>query len=93
MTVKEPLNFFWQGSWICGKASGDAKPCGPHDMAPVYEKVLGIDRAKLEGENLWSLVRRLGLSYLADWKQGAKRKKVYIKGDEMKKTSLSGKQR
>ena len=29
------------------RASGDSRPCGPHDMAPIYESVFGINRSEL----------------------------------------------
>ena len=43
------------------RASGDWRPCGPHDMAPVYMSVFGIDSAELEDEKFVSRVRRSGL--------------------------------
>ncbi|KAH9909088.1 hypothetical protein F4778DRAFT_715277 [Xylariomycetidae sp. FL2044] len=39
------------------RASGDARPCGPHDLAPVYLEVFGIADAELRDERF---LRRLG---------------------------------
>lgn len=43
------------------KASGDARPCGPHDMVPVYCDVFGIGKANLKDERFLSRLRRSGL--------------------------------
>ncbi|KAI1380986.1 hypothetical protein F4677DRAFT_441315 [Hypoxylon crocopeplum] len=54
------INFF-----EARKASGDMRPCGPHDMSPVYESVFGITLAELNNERFQSRLRRQGLSTLA----------------------------
>ena len=43
------------------RASGDARPCGPHDMVPVYCSVLDIRKDDLKDENFLSRLRRSGL--------------------------------
>lgn len=43
------------------RASGDSRPCGPHDMAPIYEKVFNIEPSELRDENFPSRLRRSGL--------------------------------
>jgi hypothetical protein len=43
------------------RASGDARPCGPHDMVPVYTTVFGIDKRVLKDENFLGRLRRSGL--------------------------------
>ena len=43
------------------KASGDARPCGPHDMLPVYSSVCGISRHTLKGSKFQSRLKRSGL--------------------------------
>ena len=43
------------------KASGDARPCGPHDMVPVYGSIFGIPKEKLEDERFLARLRRSGL--------------------------------
>ena len=43
------------------RASGDSRPCGPHDMAPIYEGVFGIDRDELQEPNFVRRVTKFGL--------------------------------
>lgn len=43
------------------RASGDARPCGPHDMAPIYEAIFGIERGETDGERFLGRLRRSGL--------------------------------
>ncbi|KAL8704969.1 MAG: hypothetical protein Q9201_001915 [Fulgogasparrea decipioides] len=30
------------------RASGDARPCGPHDMFPIYSDIFGVSKDELE---------------------------------------------
>ena len=43
------------------KASGDSRPCGPHDMLPVYISVFGIRKEELQDERFLSRLRRSGV--------------------------------
>ena len=43
------------------QARGDHRPCGPHDLGPVYLECFGIDKAELQDEKFVSRVRRSGL--------------------------------
>jgi hypothetical protein len=43
------------------KASGDSRSCGPHDMAPVYQRVFGIEKEDIKDEKFLSRLRRVGL--------------------------------
>lgn len=43
------------------RASGDSRPCGPHDLAPIYEEVFAINRAELEEEGFLRRLRKHGL--------------------------------
>ncbi|KAI3331697.1 hypothetical protein HD806DRAFT_546059 [Xylariaceae sp. AK1471] len=43
------------------KASGDIRPCGPHDIAPLYESIFGISQTELEDDRFQSRLRRQGL--------------------------------
>ena len=43
------------------KASGDARPCGPHDLLPVYCDVFGISKEELRDEKFLSRLRRSGI--------------------------------
>ena len=55
--IKERLSNFYDKR----KASGDFRPCGPHDMVPVYLSVFGIPRGELEDERFLGRLRRSGL--------------------------------
>ena len=46
------------------KASGDARPCGPHDLVPIYTTVFDIQQSELKDEKLLSRLRRSGLGDL-----------------------------
>lgn len=46
------------------RASGDARPCGPHDMAPLYEAVFGILPDEMRDEKFLARLRRQGLPRL-----------------------------
>lgn len=65
--IKDQLATFFEKR----RASGDARPCGPHDMAPVYESVFGIHRKELLDEKFLSRVRRSGLCGLEETRQKA----------------------
>ena len=43
------------------KASGDARPCGPHDLVPIYGAIFGIPKDELEDERFLFRLRRSGL--------------------------------
>lgn len=44
------------------KASGDSRPCGPHDLVPIYLAAFGIAKEELLDERFLSRLRRQGLS-------------------------------
>lgn len=43
------------------KASGDIRPCGPHNIGPVYLECLGMDKTDHGDEKFLSRLRRSGL--------------------------------
>ncbi|KAH7249779.1 putative C6 transcription factor [Fusarium redolens] len=43
------------------RASGDARPCGPHHLAPLYAKFFGIDLEELKENKFLSRLRRSGI--------------------------------
>ncbi|KAL8644076.1 MAG: hypothetical protein Q9226_007947, partial [Calogaya cf. arnoldii] len=43
------------------KASGDARPCGPHDMLPIYLDVFKLKKGHLKDEKFLGRLRRSGL--------------------------------
>ena len=44
------------------KASGDVRPCGPHDLVPIFAAIFGIPKDELEDERFLVRLRRSGLS-------------------------------
>ncbi|ETS86969.1 hypothetical protein PFICI_00797 [Pestalotiopsis fici W106-1] len=48
------------------KASGDARPCGPHDIAPLYEAVFGIQQDEMRNEKFLARLQRQGLPRIED---------------------------
>ncbi|KAK7984207.1 D-xylulose reductase A [Apiospora arundinis] len=48
------------------KASGDARPCGSHDLAPIYETVFGVKKEEAQDEKFISRLRRQGLPPVED---------------------------
>lgn len=51
------------------RASGNSRPCGPHDMAPIYESVFGINRSELQDDNF---IRRVNKAWLPNSAEAAK---------------------
>lgn len=43
------------------RASGNSRPCGPHDMAPIYESVFGINSSELQDDNF---IRQVNKAWL-----------------------------
>ncbi|KAK4616176.1 hypothetical protein CLAFUW4_09736 [Fulvia fulva] len=61
-TIEELISTHFENFLEKRRASGDARPCGPHDMAPVYLSCFGIDKGEFEDEKFLSRLRRSGLS-------------------------------
>jgi hypothetical protein len=61
-TIEEAITSSLTNFFEKRRASGDARPCGPHDMAPVYRLCFGIDKAEIEDERFLSRVKRSGLA-------------------------------
>ncbi|KAK8043609.1 hypothetical protein PG993_006039 [Apiospora rasikravindrae] len=55
-----------KGATCKRKASGDARSCGPHDLAPIYEAVFGIEKEEVQDEKFLSRLRRQGLPSVED---------------------------
>lgn len=64
VTVKETIHHFLSDFFDKRKASGDARPCGPHDMIPIYGRVFGIQKEELKNERFLSRLRRSGIGDL-----------------------------
>ncbi|OAQ61982.1 C6 transcription factor [Pochonia chlamydosporia 170] len=43
------------------RASGDARPCGPHHLAPLYAELFGIRMEEVEDEKFLGRLRRQGV--------------------------------
>jgi hypothetical protein len=43
------------------RASGDARPCGPHHLAPMYASIFGISLDKTKDEKFLERLRRTGI--------------------------------
>lgn len=61
VTVEDAITACLQNFFAKRRASGDARPCGPHDMGPVYKAVFGITAEELESEKFLGRLRRAGL--------------------------------
>ena len=61
ITVQDAIHQKLETFFEKRRASGDARPCGPHDMIPVYMNVFGIEKGELEDERFLSRLRRSGL--------------------------------
>lgn len=55
--IKDCLRNFFEKR----RASGDARPCGPHDLGPIYCAVFGIAKTELKDEKFLGRLRRSGL--------------------------------
>lgn len=60
-TVEQAISTDLENFFEKRRASGDCRPCGPHDMVPVYLSRFGIEKAEIEDEKFVSRVRRSGL--------------------------------
>lgn len=60
-TVEQAIHERLAGFFDKRKASGDSRPCGPHDMAPIYENVFNVEPSELRDERFLSRLRRSGL--------------------------------
>ena len=60
-TVEEVIHIRLSNFFDKRKASGDARPCGPHDMLPIYLSVFNISKEGLEDDRFLSRLKRSGL--------------------------------
>ncbi|KAI3544159.1 methyltransferase domain-containing protein [Colletotrichum abscissum] len=61
LTVEEAIETVMNGFLDERRASGDTKPCGPHDLAPIYAALFGIGMtvADFYGPHEWKISRPL----------------------------------
>jgi hypothetical protein len=64
ITIEEAIKSCLVNFFEKRRASGDARPCGPHDMGPIYLAVFGISKGELKDEKFLSRLRRTGLPRL-----------------------------
>jgi hypothetical protein len=69
--IKERLARFFDKR----RASGDSRPCGPHDMAPIYESVFSILHSELQDERFLGRLRRSGLAESTEKEQESLKEK------------------
>ncbi|KAK1466695.1 UMTA methyltransferase [Colletotrichum melonis] len=50
LTVEEAIETVMNGFLDKRRASGDARPCGPHDLAPIYAALFGIHLLELQSQ-------------------------------------------
>ncbi|KAG0645008.1 hypothetical protein D0Z07_9132 [Hyphodiscus hymeniophilus] len=61
MTIEAAIKCCLETFFEKRRAIGDARPCGPHDMGPIYQAVFGITKEDLKNEKFLSRLRRTGL--------------------------------
>lgn len=61
MTLRESISTELKNFFEKRRASGDCRPCGPHDLGPVYLSCFGMEKADIQDEKFVSRVRRSGL--------------------------------
>jgi hypothetical protein len=60
-TVEQAINAALATFFEKRRASGDARPCGPHTLAPVYLEVFGLRRGDVADEGFLKRMRRQGV--------------------------------
>ncbi|KAG9515542.1 hypothetical protein KCU99_g5680, partial [Aureobasidium melanogenum] len=58
VTIEQAIKDCLQNFFEKRRASGDSRPCGPHDMGPIYRAVFGISKEELKDEKFLSRLRR-----------------------------------
>jgi hypothetical protein len=61
-TIEDEIKTRLEGFFEKRRASGDSRPCGPHDLAPIYMAVFGVEQAEIKDERFLSRLRRSGLA-------------------------------
>ncbi|KAL9603237.1 MAG: hypothetical protein Q9219_001257 [cf. Caloplaca sp. 3 TL-2023] len=61
ITIEQALHRNLENFLDKRRASGDSRPCGPHDLVPAYCTVLGITKDDLKDEQFIGRLRRSGL--------------------------------
>lgn len=64
VTIEDAIKGCLENFFEKRRASGDVRPCGPHDMGPIYLTVFGVSKKELKDEKFLSRLRRAGLPRL-----------------------------
>ncbi|EPE25418.1 hypothetical protein GLAREA_01330 [Glarea lozoyensis ATCC 20868] len=83
MTIETAIKSCLQNFFEKRRASGDERPCGPHDMGPIYRAVFGIAKEDLRDEKFLSRLRRTGLG-------GEKQREDIVSGSVSGKNKKKG---
>ncbi|KAJ4164847.1 hypothetical protein LMH87_006502 [Akanthomyces muscarius] len=59
--VHEALGILLSGFLDKRRASGDARPCGPHHLAPLYAALFSVELSELQDAKFLGRLRRNGL--------------------------------
>jgi hypothetical protein len=87
MSIEAAIKSCLQNFFEKRRASGDARPCGPHDMGPIYQAVFGITKEDLKNEKFLSRLRRTGLGQS---KESEKNASESVSGKQKKKKGQTG---
>lgn len=79
-TVEEAIKERLAGFFDKRRGSGDSRPCGPRDMAPIYESVFAIKHSELEDPHFLGRLRRSGLDDSVEEENQTPKKKKGKKG-------------
>ena len=61
LTVEQTIHNRLEHFFDKRRAGGDSRPCGPHDMVPIYVSAFGIGKEELKDERFLSRLRKSGL--------------------------------
>jgi hypothetical protein len=87
MSIEAAIKYCLQNFFEKRRASGDARPCGPHDMGPIYQAVFGITKEDLKNEKFLSRLRRTGLGQSKEKEKNASER---VSGKQKKKKGQKG---
>jgi len=87
MSIEAAIKSCLQNFFEKRRASGDARPCGPHDMGPIYQAVFGITKEDLKNEKFLSRLRRTGLGQSKEKEKNASES---VSGKQKKKKGQKG---
>jgi hypothetical protein len=61
-TIEEAIKLSLVNFFEKQRASGDSRPCGPHDLAPIYHRAFCLEQTEIQDERILSRLRRSGLA-------------------------------